>query len=62
MAWDYVSWPGNDFYGDLRNTDDGVKAAATNSMEVMGYPFANQYRLRYFYADFAQAAWLAKVI
>ena len=35
VAWDHVSWPGNDFYGGSRNTDDGVKAAATNSMEVM---------------------------
>lgn len=35
VAWDHVSWPGNDFYGGLRATDDGVKAAATNSMQVM---------------------------
>ncbi|WP_262967244.1 hypothetical protein [Methylobacter psychrophilus] len=32
VAWDNVSWPGNDFYGGARATDDGVKAAATNSM------------------------------
>lgn len=35
VAWDHVSWPGNDFYGGARMTDDGVKAAATNSMAVM---------------------------
>jgi hypothetical protein len=35
VAWDHVSWPGNDFYGGSRSTDDGVKAAATNSMAVM---------------------------
>jgi hypothetical protein len=35
VAWDHVSWPGNDFYGGSRMTDDGVKAAATNSMAVM---------------------------
>ncbi len=35
VAWDHVSWPGNDFYGGSRATDDGVKAAATNSMAVM---------------------------
>jgi hypothetical protein len=35
VAWDHVSWPGNDFYGGSRVTDDGVKAAATNSMTVM---------------------------
>lgn len=32
VAWDHVSWPGNDFYGGMRSTDDGVKAAATDSM------------------------------
>jgi hypothetical protein len=35
VAWDHVSWPGNDFFGGSRCTDDGVKAAATNSMAVM---------------------------
>lgn len=35
VAWDHVSWPGNDFFGGARATDDGVKAAATNAMEVM---------------------------
>lgn len=35
VAWDHVSWPGNDYYVGSRATDDGVKAAATNSMAVM---------------------------
>ena len=35
VAWDHVSWPGNDFYGGARATDDGVKAAATDSMRAM---------------------------
>ncbi len=35
VAWDHVSWPGNDFYKGQRKTDDGVKAAATNSMSKM---------------------------
>ena len=35
VAWDHVSWPGNDFYGGSRSTDDGVKAAATDSMFVL---------------------------
>lgn len=35
VAWDHVSWPGNDFFIGSRYTDDGVKAAATNSMEVL---------------------------
>lgn len=35
VAWDHCSWPGNDFYDGIRATDDGVKAAATNSMELI---------------------------
>ena len=32
VAWDHVSWPGNDFFAGSRSTDDGVKAAASDSM------------------------------
>jgi ADP-ribosylglycohydrolase len=32
VAWDHVSWPGNDFIGGSRATDDGVKAAATDML------------------------------
>jgi len=32
VAWDHVSWPGNDFWAGERCTDDGVKAAATDTM------------------------------
>jgi hypothetical protein len=35
VAWDHVSWPGNDFFIGFRMTDDGVKAAATSSMSVL---------------------------
>jgi hypothetical protein len=35
VAWDHVSWPGNDFFVGSRATDDGVKAAATSSMAVL---------------------------
>jgi hypothetical protein len=35
VAWDHVSWPGNDFFAGSRSTDDGVKAAATNSMSML---------------------------
>ena len=35
VAWDQVSWPGNDFFLGARATDDGVKAAATSSMLAM---------------------------
>ena len=33
VAWDHVSLPGNDYFEGSRNTDDGVAAAATSSME-----------------------------
>jgi hypothetical protein len=35
VAWDHVSWPGNDFYVGSRHSDDGVKAAATSSMAAL---------------------------
>jgi hypothetical protein len=35
VAWDHVSWPGNDFWAGARTTDDGVKAAATDAMRVL---------------------------
>jgi len=35
VAWDHVSWPGNDFYIGSRATDDGVKGAATDVTRVM---------------------------
>lgn len=35
VAWDHVSWPGNDYYAGSRATDDGVKAAATDTMRKM---------------------------
>ncbi len=35
VAWDHVSWPGNDFFLGARATDDGVKAAATSSMAAL---------------------------
>lgn len=35
VAWDHFSWPGNDFWPGARATDDGVKAASTNTMAVL---------------------------
>ncbi|MBI1214817.1 MAG: hypothetical protein GC185_03240 [Alphaproteobacteria bacterium] len=35
VAWDHASLPGNDFFVNSRQTDDGVSAAATNSMQIV---------------------------
>ena len=35
VAWDPVSWPGNDYWGGTRSSDDGVKAAATDLMRAL---------------------------
>lgn len=47
VAWDHVSWPGNDYYAGSRATDDGVKAAATDSMyeltNIEGYYSTKKY-------------------
>ena len=41
VAWDPLSWPGNDWWGASRATDDGVVAAATSLMssltQIPGY-------------------------
>ena len=49
VAWDHVSWPGNDFYIGSRATDDGVKAAATDTMRVMTGVAGRYNRLTYQY-------------
>lgn len=35
VEWDHFSWPGNIFWKQLRQTDGGVKAASTNTMQVI---------------------------
>ena len=35
VAWDHVSKPGNDYWPGARQTDDGVKAAATGTMPAL---------------------------
>jgi len=32
VSWDRVSWPGNHYWGGNRETDDGIKAAASDAM------------------------------
>jgi hypothetical protein len=60
VAWDHVSWPGNDFYAGARVTDDGVKAAATNSMAMITgiegeyHPTINHYCPPIGYADWGE--------
>jgi hypothetical protein len=50
VAWDHVSWPGNDFYLGIRSKDAGIKAAATNSMAAVTgvkgyyYVYTNTYK------------------
>lgn len=48
VAWDHVSWPGNDFHIGSRATDDGVKAAATSALKALtdrpGYYDPKQYK------------------
>lgn len=50
VAWDHVSWPGNDFYMGSRATDDGVKAAATDVMAAMTQTAGSYDPGRYQYA------------
>uniref|UniRef100_A0A8D8Y8X8 Macrodomain effector MavL domain-containing protein n=1 Tax=Cacopsylla melanoneura TaxID=428564 RepID=A0A8D8Y8X8_9HEMI len=48
VAWDHVSFPGNNFFEkNSRRTDDGVSAAATNSMEVITGVKGNYVRGKY---------------
>ncbi len=60
VAWDHVSWPGNDFFSGARATDDGVKAAATDSMAAMTGvqgqydPITNRYQPPEAYQDWQQ--------
>ena len=35
VAWDHVSKPGNDYWSGARQTDDGVKGAATDTMPAL---------------------------
>jgi hypothetical protein len=57
VAWDHVSWPGNDFYIGSRATDDGVKAAATDTMRVMTGVAGRYNRLTYQYEAGKTAVW-----
>jgi hypothetical protein len=62
VAWDPVSWPGNDFYLGSRVTDDGVKAAATNVMYRMtGIEGKYDARLNQYLPPAGTARWLEVV-
>lgn len=63
VAWDPVSWPGNDFYIGNRATDDGVKAAASNVIEVItGIPGAyNERHHRFDPRDDSSETWEAHI-
>lgn len=60
VAWDHASLPGNDFFGSSRFTDDGVAAAATNSMQVVtgvsGHYTKGAYNPPQGYADWEDVA------
>ena len=62
VAWDHLSFPGNDYFTGSRWTDDGVKAAATSSMtsllQVPGQYFKTQHR--YYPASQNNEPWRAK--
>lgn len=63
VAWDRVSWPGNDFYIGARSTDDGVKAAATNVMMVMtGIEGTYDSHLNRYYQPEAYETWKEVVL
>lgn len=46
VAWDHFSWPGNDFFANARQTDDGVSSAATSSMQEL-IPKPKDWEYRY---------------
>ncbi len=60
VAWDHASLPGNDFFGASRFTDDGVAAAATNSMQVVtgisGHYTKGAYKPPHGYSDWEDVA------
>lgn len=47
VAWDHFSWPGNDFFCNARQTDDGVSAAATSVMAQLLPNDSGRYIYRY---------------
>lgn len=57
VAWDHVSYPGNDYFFGSRVTDDGVSGAATNSMQVIT-GISGKYEHGYYLPPSGNKKWL----
>lgn len=65
VAWSHVAYPGNGFFKMIRSTDDGVAAAATNSMKkvtgVKGVYFWGKYNPPSGYRDWLDVVTKKKI-
>lgn len=61
VAWDHVSFPGNDYFNGTRYTDDGVSAGATNAMEIVT-GIAGKYEGGYYLPTTGKIHWKQVVV